>query len=100
METNAYQADMDSVVASFVTLAGAPWFVEVSEVSKNSNFWTAFYTGLAAPVALYATPTPYHIAYIPTTAQVFSYIGGCLSETIPTTTDDGTTDADGADKAA
>lgn len=84
-------------------LAGAftdlPWSTE-ADVSKQYNFWTAFYAGLAAPIALYTAPPTYSAFYVPTTAQVFSYIGGCLTEVIPAVVDDGQSTPHGTERPA
>ncbi|MGC8478230.1 MAG: hypothetical protein ACP5NP_17910 [Acetobacteraceae bacterium] len=53
-------------------------------MARSSSFWTAFWTGLAAPVGLYAPAQPY-MAYVTaaSVARNFAEVGAYLRQTAP-----------------
>lgn len=59
---------------------GGPMMEEPMPVSP---FWTAFYTGLAAPTALYAPPVDYSLyARLPAPAVSFAMVGAYLTRAV------------------
>ena len=60
-----------------------------SIVPKSSNFWTAFYGGVAAPIMLFSPVQSYERhAYVANVAQCFSVVGAYMTEVIPMVVDD------------
>jgi hypothetical protein len=61
-----------------------------NEMLENKVFWAAFCAGLAAPIGLYATPTPY-MAYVTarTLSQAFGLIGMRMTNVMGQTLDVG-----------
>jgi hypothetical protein len=50
------------------------------EMNQSHVFWTAFWAGLAAPVMLFAAPTPYYLYLANSTvAQSFGAVGAKLA---------------------
>ena len=53
------------------------------------TFWTAFFSGLAAPAAVYAPPAPYAAYTTPlTAAQSFGLVGMYLQQAMSQTVDE------------